>query len=608
MLFAESLIAGSVLAVIVLLVVALRARAGAERAMCLEAMRSDALGRLAHGDPMDQILGVLAATVHLTYPLLRCSIRLTRGPAPADDPSASQTTLPVKDSSGAQLASVIVEHGSGPLRQPQSELIGRIVELAAVVIEHRTLHHQWQHEASHDWLTGMANRRVFTRKMQTLDLPASPGQRAAIFFIDLDRFKQINDGYGHHAGDLFLREAAQRIRACFSARDLVARMGGDEFMVFAEGLTTEDAERTCERIAGQFRQPFSLNGSRLFGSASIGVSLWPDDGITAAEIHRSADWALYEAKEQGRSQFRVYAPAMRRREESRAGIDQLIRQALDSGLFELFYQPQVSGTGELVGLEALVRIRHPERGLIMPDDFISVAEESGLIAQIDSWVLSEACRQQAAWRKAGRQTVRVAVNMSRASLSDAGLADRIESALWRAEVQPSWIQIEITETAALQEGDVPRETLRKLHEAGISLALDDFGKGTSSLSCLHSLPVDTVKIDKSFVHHLSEGAHLLPFIQAIIGVAKALRLVTVAEGIETAEQAAVMRSLGCDVLQGFHISPPVPATDVPGDTPGWEDFVASARRLAEALGRENGEDEDQEGRTENETPAGGYGK
>ena len=602
MLFADSLIAGSVLAVIVLLVVALRSRAAAERAMCLEAMRSDALGRLAHGDRMDQILGVLAATVHLTYPTLRCSISVTSEPEPGDDPPASQTTWPVKDSSGARLASVVVEHGSGPLRQPQSDLIGRIVELAAVVIEHRMLHQQWQHEASHDWLTGMANRRVFNRKMQILDLPASPGQRAAIFFIDLDLFKQINDCYGHQVGDLFLREAAQRIRACFSAPDLVARTGGDEFMVFADGLGAEEVEKACGQLVGQFRHPFSLNGLRLFGSASIGVSSWPDDGLTATDIQRNADWALYEAKEQGRNQFRVYAPAMRRREETRARVDQLIRHALDRELFELFYQPQVSGTGELVGLEALVRIRHPERGLIMPDDFISVAEESGLIAQIDSWVLSEACRQQAAWHKAGRQTVRVAVNMSRASLSDAGLAEDIDRALRRAEVEPSWIQIELTETAALQEGDPPRETLRKLHEAGISLALDDFGKGTSSLSCLHSLPVDTVKIDKSFVHHLSKGAHLLPFIQAIIGVAKALRLVTVAEGIETAEQAAVMRSLGCDVLQGFHISPPVPASDVPGDNRGWEDFIASAKRLGEAL-----EGENQRGRAENETPAGERG-
>jgi diguanylate cyclase (GGDEF)-like protein len=559
-----------------------RAGASAERAMCREAMRSDALGRLARGDSTEQVLGVLTATLHISNPGLKCSICLgdESNPEALQSPSA----WPVMGSNGRHLASVLVNRTPEQLRRHQMDLIDSVAKLAAVVIEHKALHREWEYAATHDWLTGMANRRVFSEKVNLFNQRPSPDRSATVFFVDLDRFKQINDIYGHDIGDLFLREAAARIRSCVPASDLVARMGGDEFTVIAENLTANDATRICERIIEQFRLPFLIGNLRLFGSASIGVSTWPRDGDNAAEIQRNADCALYDAKELGRNQFRIYTAAMRQREATRMQMEQLIRQALDSSLLELFYQPQVNEKGRLVGLEALVRMRHPERGLIMPEHFIGVAQDGGLITRIDLWVLAEACRQHSLWRREGHQPVRIAVNMSRASLAEPDLDVKICDILNRAGVEPSSIQIEITEAASLQDGEATHETLRRLRKAGISLALDDFGTGYSSLSCLHSLPVDTVKIDKSFAHHLREDANLFPFVQAIIGVARTLRLSIVAEGIETAEQMASMRSLGCDVLQGFYICPPVPAAEISrGAIFKSEDTSSILHRLSEAL-------------------------
>jgi EAL domain-containing protein (putative c-di-GMP-specific phosphodiesterase class I) len=258
----------------------------------------------------------------------------------------------------------------------------------------------------------------------------------------------------------------------------------------------------------------------------------------------------------------MYAPELRHRETSRMQMEQVICQSLDSGMLELYYQPQIDAEGHLAGMEALVRIRHPQHGLILPDAFIGIAENAGLIAEIDMWVLGEACRQYAFWQSEGYKPVRIAVNMSRTSLANATLAQKICGTIARAGLDTSSIQIELTESTMLEEGEVPRETLRRLKQAGISLALDDFGTGYSSLSCLHRLPVDTVKIDKSFIQHLQEDAHSLPFVEAIIGVAKTLGLLIVAEGIETEDQSSTMRRLGCDFLQGFHISPPLQVTEI----------------------------------------------
>ena len=552
-----------------LLIVVYRAQAEAERDRSFEAIRSDVLRRLTAGDSLQQILGVLLATMQLPHPRLHCSIGLEgetalagAGPDSVRNSWPMAHERPMTDSNGRRLGIVAVR--GKKLTRHHVQLVERVASLAEIVIEHSALRRELEHAATHDPLTGLANRHAFIRKMAALE---QHGQErpAALFFIDLDRFKQINDHLGHHVGDLCLRQAAERIQSCFAPGDLVARSGGDEFTVVAEGLTGAEAARIALRLVNLFRQPFEADGRPVFATVSVGVGTWPKDGRTATDIQSSADVALYEAKESGRNQFRVYTPAMRSRATAKMHTEHLIRHAIDNGFLELHYQPQVSIEGELLGVEALVRIRHPEHGLIMPDEFIGVAEESGLIAEIDIWVLAEACRQYAVWRRESfAHPPRVAVNLSRVTLRDSYIAQKIRAAIGAAGVEPAAIQIELTETAALKGGDASRESLRQLQQAGISLALDDFGTGYSSLSCLHSLPVDTVKIDKSFVHSLAGNGTSLPLITAVVAAAKALGMTVIAEGVETEEQFQILRRTGCDILQGMLISAPVRPSEIAG--------------------------------------------
>jgi diguanylate cyclase (GGDEF)-like protein len=568
---------GVILAMGLLLIVVWRSRAVSENGRALEAIRSDVLRRVAAGDPLDHILAILVATIQMPYPDLGCAIRLegASGELSLDggEHAARQSlerVWPILASDGRTLGRVVIKravsHSLRPLSKRQTDLIERVTGLSAIVIENKALHTELEHEATHDRLTGLANRRMFTEKMAALERYHGQDPRqdrtATIFFVDLDRFKQINDGFGHQIGDCYLRRAADEIRACFSPSALVARIGGDEFTVIAEGLDEKEVLAACAGIMERFRRPFEIQGMQIFGSVSTGVSSWPRDGRTSAEIQSNADSALYEAKEQGRNQYRIYTPSMRSRATSRMQTEQLVRQALDGQMFQLFYQPQVDGEGRLLGLEALVRITHPERGLIAPDSFITVAEDTGLITEIDARVMSEACRQMAAWRREGYEPVRVAVNISRASLVSADIVEDICDTLSREGVSPAYVQMELTETAALRGGEVSREALRRIRDAGISLALDDFGTGYSSLSCLHSLPVDTVKIDKSFIRHLAEDATSLPLVEAVIAASRSLGMTIVAEGVETREQFRLLRRLGCDVLQGHFISPPIDAEAV----------------------------------------------
>jgi diguanylate cyclase (GGDEF)-like protein len=550
-----------------LLIAAHRAQAEAERARSFEAIRSDVLRRLAAGDSLKQILGVLLATMQLPHPRLHCSIRLEdeialagAGPDSVRNSWPVVHERPITDSNGRRLGIIVVQ-GRNPARH-HVDLVERVASLAEIVIEHDALRKELEYAATHDHLTGMANRHAFIHKMAALE-QHGPDRIAALFFIDLDRFKQINDHFGHHVGDVCLRQAAERIQSCFAAGDLVARSGGDEFTVIAEGLNGAEISQIAARMVNLFRQPFTAAGREVFGTVSVGVSMWPRDGRTAADIQGSADVALYEAKEAGRNQFRIYTPAMRSRAAAKMRTEQLIRHAIDCDLLELHYQPQVSIEGELVGVEALVRIRHPEAGLIMPDEFIGVAEESGLIAEIDVWVFSEACRQYASWRRENFfHPARIAVNLSRVTLGQTDIAQRIRAALGAAGVEPAAIQIELTETAALRGGEASREALTNLKQVGISLALDDFGTGYSSLSCLHNLPVDTVKIDKSFVTGLTGSGTSLPLITAVIAAARALDMTVIAEGVESEEQFQILRRIGCDMLQGWLISAPLRASEI----------------------------------------------
>jgi EAL domain-containing protein (putative c-di-GMP-specific phosphodiesterase class I) len=290
---------------------------------------------------------------------------------------------------------------------------------------------------------------------------------------------------------------------------------------------------------------------------SIGASLFPQDGQTAADIQSNADSALYSAKELGRNQFQIYSPEMRSRSAKKTQTRQMIGLALDAGMFELFYQPQVNAQGDLTGMEALVRLLHPERGVIMPDDFVPVAEEAGLIGRIDAWVMAQACRQYAIWSRAGANPPRLAVNTSRTNLMKGDLAAQVAEALRNAALHPGALQIELTESAALTGGEGSLEILRRIRQLGVSLALDDFGTGYSSLSCLHQLPVDTVKIDKSFVQAMEVGARSAPLVEAAIAAAKALGMSVAAEGVERADQMLTLTRMGCDTFQGYYISKPL---------------------------------------------------
>jgi diguanylate cyclase (GGDEF)-like protein len=419
--------------------------------------------------------------------------------------------------------------------------------------------------AYYDALTGLPNRSLFARQLeQGVAQAKRHGQRLAVLSVDLDRFKQINDTLGHDAGDLLLKEVAQRLSDCPRRSDAVACLGGDRFVVMLTELGQENrATMVAEKILGAISRSVTLNGVEFRITASIGISSFPDNGSDERELLQYADIALSRAKEDGKNMFRFYNEQLNANSLERLTLESSLRHALEHDQFLLHYQPKIDlKAGAIAGVEALLRWKHPELGMIPPVKFIPIAEETGLIAPIGEWVLRTACEQHALWRRAGLSPAHVAVNLSPRQFGDDLLLETIESILAETGMGPDMLQLEITESMLMQNPQAALETLTALKKIGVRLAIDDFGTGYSSLSNLKLFPIDTIKVDRSFIRNLPDDVDDRGIADAIIAMGRTLGLTVVAEGVETRQQAEFLRAHGCDQYQGFYFSKPVPAVEL----------------------------------------------
>ncbi len=420
------------------------------------------------------------------------------------------------------------------------------------------------HLAQHDFLTDLPNRMLLSDRIASaIALARRHGKRRAVLFLDLDGFKHINDSLGHPVGDLLLQSVAQRLKACVRSSDTVSRQGGDEFVVLLSEIEhAADAARSAEKMVVTLAAPHDVAGKELHISASIGISIYPEDGQDAETLIKCADTAMYHAKEKGRNNYQFFTGDMNIRAVERQYLEASLRRALERREFVLHYQPKIDlETRAITGVEALIRWRHPERGLIPPALFVPLAEDCGLIVPIGQWVLHEACRQAQAWIDAGLPPLPVAVNISAAEFQGRDFVEGVRATLARTQLDPRYLELELTESVLMQDAGTTAASLIALKALGLRLAIDDFGTGYSSLSYLRQFPIDTLKIDQSFVREITAGSRDDTIVGAIISMGKSLKQRVIAEGVETGEQFAFLRRQHCGEGQGFHFSRPVSADD-----------------------------------------------
>ncbi len=456
------------------------------------------------------------------------------------------------------------EYISTPVLDETGALVG-VAGVARDITQIREDQARIQHMAEHDILTDLPNRALLQERMAlALAKEAGSETQIALMFLDLDHFKNINDSLGHEVGDQLLQQVALRLRKHLDAQDTVSRQGGDEFAILLQhcsGLSRVAA--IAQRLIDVLAQPFPVGDHELRVTASIGISVYPQDGADIGTLLRNADTAMYQAKAAERGTYQFFAPEMNARVFERMALETSLRRALQNHEFHLHYQPQVdANTGEVMGLEALIRWRHPELGGILPGRFIPIAEETSLINAIGEWVLREACRQSRAWIDRGLKPVVVAVNLSAVQFRQRNLARLVSAALEAARLDPQWLELEITESALMQDTQRVMEILNELKALGVRLSMDDFGTGYSSLSYLKRLPIDKIKIDQSFVRELPDNEEDAAIVRAIIGIATHLRKGVIAEGVETNAQREFLLRHGCVEMQGFHFSRGVPADEI----------------------------------------------
>jgi len=420
---------------------------------------------------------------------------------------------------------------------------------------------QLDYLAHHDPLTGLANRRMFNQRVeQVIARAARSTERFALLFVDLDHFKHVNDSLGHDVGDEFLQSVARRLQGQLRSTDILARLGGDEFIILVENIESEhDAALVAQKVIDTLAHPVMVDQHELYVTASVGIALFPNDGDDVQALVKHADTAMYQAKAHGRNAFHFYAPEMTLYAQERLQLEAQMRRSIDNGEMSVFYQPQIDAkTGSIVGVEALVRWMHPERGFITPLKFIPIAEETGFICELGNWVMREACAQLVCWQAAGVNIPRLGINVSVRQFERPDFVRQVDEILREAGVEPARIELEITESVLMQT-DNAYQILEELRGLGVCLAVDDFGTGYSSLSYLKRLPIQKLKIDRSFIMDLATDANDAAIVRAIIALARTMELDTVAEGVENHAQAEFLVKEGCTTIQGFLYGCPMSA-------------------------------------------------
>jgi diguanylate cyclase (GGDEF)-like protein len=453
-----------------------------------------------------------------------------------------------------------------PIAVKRHDEIGQLVEnFNQLVLGRRSAEQQVEFLAHHDALTGLPNRLLVSDRMtQAIAHADRTKSKVALLFLDLDNFKTINDSLGHAVGDALLKSIASRLRECVRDTDTISRQGGDEFLIILPELSEADATAPIlVKIMERLQEPALADGHELTTSISMGVAIYPDDGDNFETLLKRADMAMYRAKDAGRNTYRFFDEQMNVEAVEHLTMRNGLRRAVERREFVLHYQPQIDlASGAVVGVEALIRWNHPDFGMIPPGRFISVAEESGLIVPIGEWVLREACRQAMAWRNAGLPELLVAVNISAVQFKRGDVEQIVIGALEESGFDPSWLELEITESVLIHNTENILATVKRLKSLGVKLSIDDFGTGYSSLSYLKRFAVDKLKIDQTFVRDLATDTDDASIVRAIIQMARSLGLETIAEGVETAQMLALLREYGCDQVQGYYFARPMPAEEL----------------------------------------------
>jgi diguanylate cyclase (GGDEF)-like protein/PAS domain S-box-containing protein len=467
----------------------------------------------------------------------------------------------VIDRSGAELTLVTTK---APLRDGSGEVTG-VLTTSMDITARKRAEARLAYLAHHDHLTGLPNRALLLESLKAeLAFGRTSPSVFALLFIDLDRFKSINDGLGHHFGDRLLRAVADRLRGAMRSGDIVARLGGDEFALLRSGIAgEEDAAAEARKIIGLLDRPFMVGGRTVVVNASIGIAMYPADGQDEDELLQNADLAMYRAKVTGRRGYQFFQQDMRTRAQSSIRVQSDLRRAISGNQFVLHYQPQIDlVSGKIVGVEALLRWQRPDQGLLHPSAFMPVAEESGLIIPISEWVLAEACRQGMAWMNGAAPAMRIGVNIASMQLQRGNFSSLIRGALDRSGLPADRLELELTETILLEHAQAARSEFDILRQIGVRLAIDDFGTGQSSLAHLRDLPVDRLKIDQSFIGGMKiTGSRDGAIVRAVVNIGRELGIEVLAEGVETADQVRQLREDGCSLVQGYYFSRPISAED-----------------------------------------------
>jgi len=562
----------------------------------LEQHRREALEMVAQNQPLEDVLQRLVEMIERCYPETTACVSLVDEYPSARYEAQRQDALiqgrqghvavPIRAYDGRVLGALeIYRRQARPLKEAEQVFLDGQAKLASIALEHRQITNRLAYQAQHDSLTGLPNRALQEdRLQQAIALARQQAKMAAVIYLDLDRFKLINDSLGHAIGDMLLVQAAQRLQSVVREADTLARTGGDEFTAVLVGI--EDArqvEIVGERLVAAMEKPFSIEDRELFVSLSVGIAIFPQDGDDSATLQKNADVAMYVAKSRGKNRFQRFSREMNSAASERLEIESHLHRALDRQELTLYYQPQFHvASGELAGMEALMRWHHPKWGLLLPGRFISLAEESGLIIPMSVWLLDEACRQSRLWQDAGYPPVKIAVNVSALQFTRAHLVETVAAALHKHRIEPRFLDLELTEGMLMRDIADSAQQISDLRALGVNISIDDFGTGYSSLSYLQRLPIDNLKIDRCFVEDMQRPDSTQPLLQAVVGLAHSMKMTATAEGVETERELAVLHALGCDEVQGYLLGRP-------GPPPHAEEFLRARTYLpGSSTGRELG--------------------